>query len=74
MVLLMLGAIALAQPPVTVGAYMLKIPACGGGGVKYVSMPRDPAAPAQDDGCAKACHAIADRRSKHRGDKTGGCC
>ena len=74
LVLLMLGAISLAQPPAPVGAHRLMIPACGGGEVKYIPMPRDPAAPDQEDGCAKACHAVADRRSKHRGEKTGGCC
>ncbi len=71
--LLMLGAIALAQPPVPAEAHVLTIPVCGGGKAKHVVIPGDPADPAEERGCTKACHAITDRRSKHCGDKSR-CC
>lgn len=71
--ILMLGALALAQPPVLADAHVLVIPACGGGKAKRVLIPGGPSAPADEEGCAKACHAVTERRSKLGGDK-GRCC
>ena len=70
---LLCGAIALAQPPVPASAHMLTIPACGGGKVRHMALPRDPTVPAEEKDCVKACHAVTERRSKHRAD-TGRCC
>jgi len=67
-----LAAAALAQPPVAVEAHMLVVPLCGGGAHR-VMLPGDPADPAQRRDCAKACHAVTERRGKPLGGKRG-CC
>ena len=59
---LMLGAAALMQPPVA-EARVLTIPACGGQTHRMI-VPGDPADPDQRRDCAKACHAIGERRGK----------
>ena len=61
---LLLGAAALAQPPVAANVRILTIPACGGGEAHHRLVPADPADPAKGPDCAKACHAVADRRAK----------
>jgi hypothetical protein len=44
-------------------ARVLTIPACGGASHRMI-VPGDPADPEQRRDCAKACHAIGDRRGK----------
>ena len=61
-IILTLGAAALMQPPVA-EARILTIPACGGQTHRMI-VPADPADPDQRRDCAKACHAIGDRRGK----------
>jgi len=69
-IVLMLGAAALMPPPVA-DARVLTIPACGGASHRMM-VPGDPADHEQRRDCAKACHAIGDRRGKRAGPK--GCC
>lgn len=66
------GAIALMQPPVAADARILSVPSCGGATHRMI-VPGDPADPDQRRDCAKACHAVTDRRSKAAGVKKG-CC
>ncbi|MBB5704870.1 hypothetical protein [Sphingopyxis panaciterrulae] len=66
-----LAAAALAQPPGTAEARVLTVPACGGVSHRMV-VPGDPADPEQRRDCAKACHAVSDRRGKVSGPKR--CC
>ncbi|MGH6650456.1 MAG: hypothetical protein ACREB7_04910 [Sphingopyxis sp.] len=61
--MLALGAMALIQPPVAVEARILTIPACGGQ-THRMMLPGDPLDPDQRRDCAKACHAVTDRRVK----------
>jgi hypothetical protein len=70
--LLAVSAAAFMQPPNGVEARILMIPSCGGG-AHHVLVPGDPADPHQRRDCAKACHAITDRRSKASGSRKG-CC
>jgi hypothetical protein len=71
--ILFLGAAALAQPPVAASAHVITIPACGGGEVRHLRIPGDPDDPAERRDCAKACHAIGERRSRPGAGK-GVCC
>ncbi|HEV7343994.1 MAG TPA: hypothetical protein VGN68_20425 [Sphingopyxis sp.] len=66
------GVIALMQPPLAADARILSVPWCGGATHRMI-VPGDPADPGQRRDCAKACHAITDRRSKAAGVKKG-CC
>ena len=68
---LALAALALMQPPVAVEAHVLALPACGGGTHRMLLLPGDPLDPGQRRDCAKACHAVTDRRGKAAGKK---CC
>lgn len=70
---LLLGAAALAQPPVAADVRLLTIPACGGGKAHHMLVPVDPADPAKGSDCAKACHAVTDRRAKPGATKRS-CC
>ncbi|WOF42603.1 hypothetical protein KNJ79_15700 [Sphingopyxis indica] len=68
------AATGLAIAPLTADAQLLLLPACGGGAHLLV-VPGDPAAPGgKGDQCAKACHAVTDRRTKAKDGKRGGCC
>lgn len=69
---LALAAAALMQPPVAVEARILTIPACGGAPHRLM-VPGDPADPDQRRDCAKACHAVTERRGKSVPGKRG-CC
>ena len=69
---LVLGAAALMQPPVAAHARILYVPSCGGVGHRMM-VPGDPIAPDQRRDCAKACHAVTDRRGKSGGAKKE-CC
>jgi len=74
---LLVAAAMLMQPPVAAEAHVMTIPACGGGATGRVLVPGDPADPAQRRECAKACHAMTDRRGKGSGGSGGGkrdCC
>lgn len=67
------AAAGLALAPLASDARVLRVPACGGG-VRYIILPTDPAAPRRDEnGCAKACHAVTERRDRLTGKKPG-CC
>lgn len=67
------AAMGLAFAPLASDARALRVPACGGG-VHYRLVPADPLAPRDEGGaCAKACHAITDRREKAGGKKRA-CC
>lgn len=70
--ILLLGAAALALPTVAVDARVLTIRMCGGG-VHRMQLPGDPTDPAQRRDCAKACHALTERRSRPGATKTP-CC
>lgn len=65
---LLIGALALMQPPAAVEAGVLLIPSCGGVPSRMI-VPADPPDPDQRRDCAKACHAVTDRRSKSGGVK-----
>ncbi len=67
-----MGAAALMQPPVAADARILTVTSCGGA-AHWMIVPGDPADPDQRRDCAKACHAVTDRRSKAGGGKKG-CC
>lgn len=63
----------LALAPLTGDARVLVVPDCGGGR-HIMIVPGDADAPAgEGGGCAKACHAVTDRREKSRGARKG-CC
>ena len=68
---LALAALALMQPPVAVEAHVLVLPACGGGMHRMLLL-GDPLDPDQRRDCAKACHAVTDRRGKAAVKKS--CC
>jgi hypothetical protein len=70
-IVLMLGAAALMQPPVAVEARVLTVRACGGAAHRML-LPGDPADPAEQRDCTKACHAVTERRGKSVGSKR--CC
>lgn len=69
---LALAAVALIQPSAAGHARVLVIPACGGGSHRLI-VPSDPDDPRQQENCAKACHAIGERREKS-GKARPGCC
>ncbi|KTE13728.1 hypothetical protein [Sphingopyxis sp. H115] len=71
-IFLAMGAAALMQPPIAVEAHILTLPSCGGAAHRMI-VPGDPADPDQRRDCAKACHAVTDRRSKSDGLKKR-CC
>ena len=71
---LLVAAAMLMQPPVAAEAHVMTIPACGGGATGRVLVPGDPADPAQRRECAKACHAMTDRRGKGSGGGKRDCC
>ena len=67
----LIGVGALALTPLAVDARVLIVPDCGGGR-HMLLVPED----SDDQGgepCAKACHAMTDRRSKSAGVRKG-CC
>lgn len=65
---LALAAIALMQPPVAVEARVLRVGSCGGA-VHRILLPGDPFDPDQRRDCAKACHAVTDRRARVDGKR-----
>ncbi len=66
------AAAGLAVAPLETGARVLRVGACGGA-AQYLVVPADPARPRDDGGnCAKACHAMTDRRDRLSGKR--GCC
>lgn len=69
---LALAATALMQPPVAAEARILTIPACGGAAHRMM-LPGNPADPDQRRDCAKACHAVTERRGKSTGPRRD-CC
>ena len=69
---LTLAIAALIQPPVAAHARVLIVPACGGA-LHRLIVPDDPADPGQEKDCAKACHAVTDRRGKSAKARPG-CC
>lgn len=71
---LLVAAATLMQPPVAAEAHVMTIPACGGGATGRVLVPGDPADPAQRRECAKACHAMTDRRGRDSGGGKRDCC
>jgi hypothetical protein len=67
------AAAGLALAPLASDARVLRVPTCGGG-VRHLILPTDPAAPPRDENdCAKACHAVTERRDRLTG-KRSGCC
>lgn len=70
--LIALAAAALVQPPVAAEARVLTVPSCGGAAHRTM-LPGDPADPGPRRDCAKACHAVTDRRVKPVGGKRD-CC
>ena len=60
----LLASLSLALAPLASGATILMVPNCSGASHLLV-LPHDPASPpARGGGCAKACHAMTDRRAK----------
>ncbi|WP_447761433.1 hypothetical protein [Sphingopyxis panaciterrae] len=60
----MLAAAGLALAPLASGATLLVVPSCSGASHLLV-LPHDPAVPVdRGGGCAKACHAMTDRRAR----------
>lgn len=58
------ASLGLMLAPLASGATVLVVPSCSGASHLLV-VPNDPAAPAdKGGGCAKACHAVTDRRDK----------
>lgn len=70
--IVMVGAAALMQPPVAGEARVLLLPSCGGVAHRML-VPGDPTDPDRRRDCAKACHAVTDRRGKAGGTKRD-CC
>lgn len=68
---LTVSAAALAQPSGAADAEMLLVPGCGSA-AHLIIVPRDPSVPKRGRDCAKACHAVSDRREKLV--KKKGCC
>lgn len=69
----LIAAAGLAVAPLATDARVVRVPACGGGAHNLV-LPADPGAPRNEgSSCAKACHAVNDRREKSAGKK-GRCC
>lgn len=69
---LLFAAMLLVQPPPAADARVLMVPSCGGAPSRQI-IPGDPAAPAPQDGCTKACHAVTERRGKSTSAKRD-CC
>lgn len=68
-----MAAAGLASAPLATDARVIRVGACGGAAQRLV-LPGDPALPRDDGGsCAKACHAMTDRRDRLSG-KRGCCC
>ncbi len=68
-----LATAGLTVTPLAGEARVLLLPTCTGG-VHMIVLPGDPTAPRErDDHCAKACHAVTDRRAKLPGEKRE-CC
>lgn len=65
--------VALASAPLAVDARVLMVPGCGGK-THLLVIPHHPTAPGKPDpdDCAKACHAVLERRDRSIGKK--GCC
>jgi hypothetical protein len=60
----LLAGCGLALAPLASGATIVIVPSCSGASHLLV-LPHDPAAPPdREGGCAKACHAMTDRRAK----------
>ena len=69
----LLVTFGLVLAPLASGATLLVVPGCSGASHLLV-LPHDPAAPADKGrGCAKACHAVTDRREKS-GKARKSCC
>lgn len=68
----LITAVALAQPPLMAQARVMTVMMCGGETLHMI-MPGHPDDPSQRRDCAKACHAIAERRTKP-GDPQPDCC
>lgn len=71
-----LGAIAavsgLALAPLASDARIIRIADCGAG-AHILVVPSDPSLPSDDSDCAKACHAMTDRRTRSDAKKNN-CC
>lgn len=66
------AAAGLASAPLATDARVIRVGACGGA-AQHLVLPADPARPRDDSGsCAKACHAMTDRRGRLSGKR--GCC
>lgn len=67
------AVLALALTPLAGNARVILVPACGGA-AHMLLVPADPASPDPAGGdCAKACHALNDRRGKPVAARKG-CC
>ncbi|WP_373486866.1 hypothetical protein [Blastomonas sp.] len=67
-------AVALIHAPLAQRAQLIAVSNCNGGKSLLV-IPGDDKAPRQNSGddCAKACHAMNERRGKSAGKKMTGC-
>ena len=66
------AALGLALAPLAGDARILRVRDCAGG-THMLIVPGDPIAPDKGGDCAKACHALADRRGKAPGARRT-CC
>lgn len=65
------AAAGLASAPLATDARVIRVRACGAAAQRLV-LPANPARPRDDGSCAKACHAMTDRRDRLSGKR--GCC
>jgi len=66
------AAAGLATAPLATDARVIRVGACGAA-AQHLVLPADPVRPRDDGGdCAKACHAMTDRRNRLSGER--GCC
>jgi len=67
-----MAAAGLASAPLATDARVIRVGACGAA-AQHLVLPADPVRPRDDSGsCAKACHALTDRRDRLSGKR--GCC
>lgn len=67
-----MAAAGLASAPLATDARVIRVGACGAA-AQHLVLPADPVRPRDDSGsCAKACHAMTDRRDRLSGKR--GCC
>lgn len=71
----LLVALAMVNAPLArASGRVIEMSNCNGGTTVIVIPDKDEGLPKKDSDCAKACHAMTDRRGKGAGKKTGPHC